>query len=76
MVFQSLHIILMIKKTHIMHIIHREDPIKKNFRGEKEGNKWKIRKIWMKITWDLKEIWKENLKKAFREHGGDSKSTD
>ena len=30
----------------------------------------------MKITWDLKEIWKENWKKAFREHGGDSKSTD
>ena len=41
MVFQSLYIILVIEKTHIMYIIHREDPIKKTSEGEKKGTNGK-----------------------------------
>ena len=29
----------------------------------------------MKITWDLKETWKKNLKKTFKMPGGDSKNS-
>ena len=63
MVFQSLYIILVIKKTHIMHIIHREDPIKKSFRGEKKREQMENKK-------DLNENnmrFERNLKGKFQE---------